>query len=217
MIDGAIFDMDGLMFDSERVWGTLWEPALAAYGLAVPEGMPDAARGTTGDAAIAVIRRFCGPDVDAEAIFAEFYRQAELAFARGVPPKPGLFGLLDYLTAAGVPLAVASSSPAPLIRANLERVGIADLFAAVVCGKEVAHSKPAPDIFLEAARRLGTVPAHTLVLEDSFPGVRAGAAGGFVTVMVPDMMAPTDEIRALATRVCASLTEVRDLLEAGEL
>lgn len=217
MVDGVIFDMDGLMFDSERVWGTLWEPALATFGLTVPDGMPDAARGTTGDAALAVIRRFCGADVDAEAVFAEFYRQAELAFARGVPPKPGLFGLLDYLAAQGIPMAVASSSPEALIRNNLDRAGIADCFAAIVPGKQVARSKQAPDIFLEAARRLGTVPARTLVLEDSFPGVRAGAAGGFVTVMVPDTMAPTDEIRTLATRVCASLSEVRDLLAAGEL
>ncbi len=217
MVDGVIFDMDGLMFDSERVWGTLWEPALATFGLTVPDGMPDAARGTTGDAALAVIRRFCGTDVDAEAVFAEFYRQAELAFARGVPPKPGLFGLLDYLTAQGIPMAVASSSPEALIRNNLDRAGIADRFAAIVPGKQVARSKPAPDIFLEAARRLGTAPARTLVLEDSFPGVRAGAAGGFVTVMVPDTMAPTDEIHTLATRVCASLSEVRDLLAAGEL
>lgn len=217
MIEGAIFDMDGLMFDSERVWGTLWQPALAAFGLTVPEGLPDAARGTTGDAALAVIRRFCGPDVNPEAIFAEFYHQADLVFAKGVPPKPGLFELLDYFGEHGIPMAVASSSSEPLIRNNLERAGIAGRFATVVPGKEVVHSKPAPDIFLEAARRLGVNPSRALVLEDSFPGVRAGAAGGFVTVMVPDTMAPTDEIRALATRVCASLTEVRALLEAGEL
>ena len=217
MVDGVIFDMDGLMFDSERIWGTLWEPALATFGLTVPDGLPEAARGTTGDAALSVIARFCGPAVDPAAIFAEFYRQAELAFARGVPPKPGLFGLLDWCEAHVIPMAVASSSPEPLIRGNLERAGIAERFAAVVPGKQVARSKPAPDIFLEAARRLGVDPAHTLVLEDSFPGVRAGAAGGFVTVMVPDTMAPTDEIRALAARVCASLSEVRVLLKGGLL
>lgn len=217
MIDGVIFDMDGLMFDSERVWGTLWEPTLAAFDLAVPDGLPEAARGTTGDAALAVIRRLCGPEADAPAIFAEYYRLAGERFAQGVPKKPGLDELLAYLGRRGVPMAVASSSPEALIRNNLRVAGVTECFAAVVCGREVAHSKPAPDIFLEAARRLNVAPARTLVLEDSFPGVRAGAAGGFVTVMVPDTMPPTDEIRSLATRVCASLAEVQALLEADEL
>lgn len=87
----------------------------------------------------------------------------------------------------------------------------------MVSGQYVEHSKPASDIFLEAARRLGTNPARTLVLEDSFAGVTAGVAGGFITVMVPDLHQPTDEIRSLATRVCASLHEVRELLQAQEL
>ena len=90
-------------------------------------------------------------------------------------------------------------------------------FAAVVPSSEVAHAKPAPDVFLEAARRLGTEPARTMVLEDSFNGVRAGAAGGFFTVMVPDLARPDDEIRSVASRVCSSLLEVRDLLAQGAM
>ncbi len=217
MVKGVIFDMDGLMFDSERVWGTLWGPALAKFGRTVPEGLPGAACGTTGDATIAAIRRFCGDDVDAQGVFREFYRIAAERFAQGAPKKPGLDELLAYLGERGVPLALASSSPRGIIDANLGAAGVAGCFAHIVSGSEVAHSKPAPDIFLEAARRLGTQPAQTLVLEDSFAGVRAGAAGGFVTVMVPDQHQPTDEVRALANRVCASLHEVRALLEAGEL
>ncbi len=216
-IEAVVFDMDGLMFDSECVWKTLWEPALAAFGREVPEGLPEAACGTTGDYAVAVIERFCGPDIDARAVFEEFYRLAALRFAQGVPKKPGLDELLSYLGERGVPMAVASSSPLAMIENNLRAGGVEGCFAQVVSGQFVEHSKPAPDIFLEAARRLGVQPEHALVLEDSFAGVRAGAAGGFVTVMVPDLHQPTDEIRALATRVCASLLEVRELLEAGAL
>lgn len=217
MADAVIFDMDGLMFDSERVWKTLWKPALAEFGRDVPEGLPAAACGTTGDATLAAIRRFCGEDAPAEQIFAAFYRIAGERFAAGVPKKPGLDELLAWLAERGVPMAVASSSPEAMIANNLEKAQVAGYFKAVVSGQHVARSKPAPDIFLEAARRLGSDPARTLVLEDSFPGVRAGAAGGFVTVMVPDQHEPTPEIRALATRVCASLIEVRGLLERGEL
>lgn len=217
MIQGVIFDMDGLMFDSERVWGTLWEPAFARFGMAVPDGLPTAMRGITGDAAIATIRAHCGDSVDAEAVFAAFYEIAEERFAQGAEKKRGLDELLAYLAGKGVPLAVASSSPEVIVRTNLEVAGVRPFFAEVVHGREVAHSKPAPDIFLEAARRLGTDPAHTLVLEDSHAGVRAGAAGGFVTVMVPDTVAPTDEIRSLTACVCEDLLEVRDLLEGGKL
>ncbi len=216
-IDAVIFDMDGLMFDSECVWKTLWQPALAAFGREVPEGLPEAACGTTGDFAIAVIEKFCGPEVDAKAVFEEFYRLAALRFAQGVPKKPGLDELLAYLREQGIPMAVASSSPLAMIENNLRAAEVAGFFDQVVSGQFVEHSKPAPDIFLEAARRLGAEPARTLVLEDSFAGVRAGAAGGFVTVMVPDLHEPTQEIRGLATRVCASLHEVRELLEAGQL
>ena len=217
MVDAVIFDMDGLMLDSERIWGTLWEPALAAFGRTVPEGLPAAACGTTGDATVAAIRKYCGDDIDAEGVFHEFYRIAEERFAQGAPKKPGLDELLRYLQERGVPMAVASSSPVAIIGADLRAASVEGFFAHVVSGQHVARSKPAPDIFLEAARRLGVDPARTLVLEDSFAGVTAGAAGGFVTVLVPDLRQPTPELRARATRVCARLHEVRELLEAGEL
>lgn len=217
MVDGVIFDMDGLMFDSERVWGTLWEPALRHFGKPVLPGLVEGARGTTGDAVLNLLSRLYGDSIDPVAVFAEFYRLAGERFAAGVPKKDGLDSLLAWLSERGVPMAVASSSPLPMIQNNLEKAQVERFFAHVVSGQEVAHSKPAPDIFLEAARRLGTSPARTLVLEDSFAGVRAGRAGGFVTVMVPDTMEPTDEILGLCDACCKSLFDVQAMLEAGKL
>lgn len=217
MIDGAIFDMDGLMFDSECIWARQWAPALAAFGLEELPGLAEAARGTTSESSYAVIRRFYGEGVDAVAIRREFDRLAAEAFLHGVPKKPGLDELLAYLSERGVPMAVASSSAEAVILNNLACAQVDGYFAHVVPGAQVARSKPEPDIFLEAARRMGTDPERTLVLEDSFAGVGAGAMGGFVTVMVPDLMQPTEEIRSLCTAVCASLYEVRDLLESGAL
>lgn len=217
MVTGVIFDMDGLMFDTEPLWKACWAPALALFGLGELPGLADAARGVAAPQTVPIIARFYGPDVDAAGIRREFDRLAAECFARGVPPKPGLDGLLAYLEERGVPRAVASSSPRAMVEGNLAHAGLTDRFGAVVAGGEVARSKPDPDIFLEAARRLGCDPATTLVLEDSFAGVRAGAAGGFVTVMVPDLMQPTDEIRALCRAVCSDLGEVCGLLRAGEL
>ena len=104
-------------------------------------------------------------------------------------------------------MAVASSSPMTIIEGHLDHWQLGHYFKAVISGEHLARSKPAPDIFLLAAEKLGTAPAETLVLEDSYNGVRAGAAGGFVTVMVPDLSPATDEMRRLYTCECTSLHE----------
>ncbi len=217
MIDSVIFDMDGLMFDTERVWATLWEPALATLGLSYKEGLDVAARGTAGDTMRAVLRRFYGENCDTDAIIEALHAQAEKAFQAPPPKKPGLDEILTWLDAQHIPMAVASSSPMTVIEGHLEHWGLGHYFKAVISGEHLTRSKPAPDIFLLAAQKLGTEPAKTMVLEDSYNGVRAGAAGGFVTVMVPDLSPATDEMRRIYTCECASLHEVRRKLECGEL
>lgn len=142
---------------------------------------------------------------------------ADEEFQKPVPKKPGLDELLAWLDANHIPMAVASSSRVHVIEGNLNNWGLAHYFKALVSGQQVKHSKPDPEIFLLAAEKLGTDPARTLVLEDSYNGVRAGAAGGFVTVMVPDLLPADDEMRGLYTMECASLNEVLDKLKTGEL
>ena len=217
MFDGVIFDMDGLMVDTGPVWMECWEPALAHFGYAVPRGLADAVRGSAGDTASRILHEMVSPQLDTRAFWDYFSSLAEKIFSQGVEKKPGLDELLAYLGERGVPCAVASSSSKKGIERNLRFIGDLDCFQAIVPSSEVAHAKPAPDIFLEAARRLGTKPPRTMVLEDSFNGVRAGATGGFFTVMVPDLAQPNDEIRSVASRVCSSLLEVRDLLAQGEM
>ena len=218
MIDGVIFDMDGTMFDTERMWATFWEPALAALGLPYREGLAEAARGTAGVTTRNVVRQFYGPDCDAEAIVDSLHRVAdEVFFSSPVPKKPGLDALLAWLKARHIPMAVASSSREAMIRHNLDVWGLTQDFAAIVSGQHVAHSKPDPEIFLLTAQKLGVKPARCLVLEDSYNGVRAGAAGGFVTVMVPDLVPADDEMKRLYTMECASLWEVLEKLKAGEI
>ena len=218
MIDGVIFDMDGTMFDTERMWATFWEPALAALGLPYREGLAEAARGTAGVTTRNVVRQFYGPDCDAEAIVDSLHRVAdEVFFSAPVPKKPGLDALLAWLKARHIPMAVASSSREAMIRHNLDVWGLTQDFTAIVSGQHVAHSKPDPEIFLLTAQKLDVVPSRCLVLEDSYNGVRAGAAGGFVTVMVPDLVPADDEMKRLYTMECASLEEVLEKLKAGEI
>ena len=217
MIDGVIFDMDGLMFDTERMWASFWEPALARLGLSYKEGLDAAARGTAGETLQNVVRSFYGPDCNAQAIVESLHQVADEAFRKPVPKKPGLDELLAWLDARHIPMAVASSSRMDVIQRNLDNWGMRSYFSVLASGQQVARSKPDPEIFLLAAQKLGTAPAHTLVLEDSFNGVRAGAAGGFVTVMVPDLLPADAEMRSLYTAECRSLHEVRQLLEQGKL
>ena len=217
MIRGVIFDMDGLMFDTERIWATLWKPALHSLGMEYKEGLAEAIRGTAGESCRRVLRQFYGADCDAEAIHAALHREADRAFTARPDKKPGLDELLAWLDAHHIPMAVASSSRMASILHHLNGWDLTHYFPVIVSGEQFVSSKPDPEIFLKAAQGLGTLPAETLVLEDSYNGVRAGAAGGFVTVMVPDLMPPDDEMRRLYTAECPDLHAVRALLEAGTL
>lgn len=217
MIRGVIFDMDGLMFDTERIWATLWAPALRQLGQQPPtEAFIAGARGLAGENMLRYLAQNY-PAVPPQRLLDAVNALGKTALANGAPAKPGLHELLAWLEAAGIPRAVASSSGRETIDRYLRIAGIGRLFAARVSGQDVARSKPDPAIFLRAAQALGLPPRDCLVLEDSFNGVRAGHASGAVTVMVPDLAQPTPEIRALCDACCRDLLEVRGLLAAGRL
>lgn len=217
MFEAVIFDMDGLMFDTEPIWASCWPKTAVEFGVECKEGLADAMRGTNGAEAVSIIREWYGDKVDSQAFVGRFYEIAHEALAHGAEKKPGLDRLLEYLKAEGIPMGVASSSSREMIKANLTRGGILPYFDSIVSGIEVEHAKPYPDVFLKAADELGASPQKSLVLEDSYNGVRAGSAGGFCTVMVPDLSEPTDEMVRLAKAIVPSLNDVADMLVSGEL
>ena len=137
MINGVIFDMDGLMFDTERMWATFWEPALAALGLEYKEGLAEAERGTAGETSRNIVRQFYGEDCDANAIIDSLHRVADEEFQKPVPKKPGLDELLAWLDANHIPMAVASSSRVHVIEGNLNNWGLTHYFKALVSGQLV--------------------------------------------------------------------------------
>lgn len=199
MIRGAIFDQDGLLFDTEIIFENCWKRVGAEMGLAVPEAFPHACCGCGRNELPNVVRRFF-PGVDGE----DFVKRAlALAFDTQLNmtpvPKPGVREILAACRAHGVKTAVASSSSRRIVDHNLAAAGLADKFDAVVTGRDVKNGKPAPDIFLLAASRIGVAPADCAVFEDAFPGILAAHAAGCLPVLIPDRVAPTAEILAICT------------------
>ena len=216
MVQGVIFDMDGLMFDTEPIWGSCWERVISEHDFEMPEGLLDEVRGCSGDTVCAALRRLLGEDAPAEEIWEREKKLAcETLLEQGAPKKPGLDDLLEYLHDSVLPMAVASASPKDVILRNLRRSDLERYFDVVVSGEGLGRGKPDPLIFLETARLLGTNPARTLVLEDSSNGVTAAHRGGFACVMVPDLEQPAAEVAAMTTAVVDSLDQVIDLLESG--
>jgi len=210
---GVIFDMDGLMLDTEVIAKACWERAFARTGHTMTPEMYGLMIGRNKRGCAELLRGLIGPEFDFDATYTQSGLFYEEHIARhGLPLKPGVVELLRELAGRQVPLAVATSTRQPKAQERLEQAGLLGFFAAVITGDEVAHGKPAPDIYLEAARRLGIDPARSFALEDSHAGVRAAHAAGLKVIMVPDLLPATEEIAALTHRVVPSLQEVRGLL-----
>lgn len=208
MIRAAIFDLDGTMFDTEPIWAHAWSLAFEAEGIGFDPQILEACVGAAPERVMAIVDEWHGGDPRAMRAVRAHYDIARELLLRGAPEKPGLHEILDMLGRNGVRLAVASSSSRELICSHLAHGGISDLFEVIVSGTEVRRSKPAPDIFLEAARELGVRPGEALVVEDSPSGVCAGATGGFRTFLVPDSVEPDEATLVLCEGCVASLTEL---------
>ncbi len=207
----VIFDMDGLMLDSERALLGCLAQAAADAGHALPEAFLLSLIGSSD----ALTRQRIAGQVGAgavDALLQDSYARYEQLVAAGVPHRPGITDLLDTLVAHGVPRAVATSTRRPLALRKLESAGLLRYFEHVATSSDVAHPKPAPDIYLLAAARLGVEPRHCLALEDSPTGVRAALAAGMTVIQVPDLLQPDADVRALGHAIAGSLHDVRGLL-----
>ncbi len=212
MIQAVVFDMDGTLVDSEGVSRHAWDVAADELGVSLPASFIDTLLGRNSRACRGLLVEHLGGDEELAQRAVDIHLRAFLELAAtDLKLKPGAHEALEALRTAGLPLAVATSTARVRAIPRLERFSLTSYFTAIVCGDEVPNGKPEPDIFIEAARRLGVDPAECAVVEDSFNGVLAGHGSGAQVYMVPDLMDPTDEIGALCTTVLASL---HDLPEA---
>ncbi|MBO1079307.1 HAD family hydrolase [Roseomonas haemaphysalidis] len=207
----VIFDMDGLLFDSEA----LYHDAILAAARELGH------RFTTADFLLlvgrpwpvnrAALQAHIGPSGDVEAFRAAWSRHYE-RMKGALAIKPGAVSLLDRLDTLGLPRAICTSSGHDEVRHNLALHGLTNRFHAIIAAGDYAVGKPAPDPFLRAAAVLGVAPQDCWALEDSHNGVHSAAAAGMRTIMVPDLLPATEEIRSLCHHIAADLHAVRKLL-----
>lgn len=209
----VIFDMDGLMLDTERLRKQLFDRVVMELGMTLPDGLYLQTIGRTLRDTRLIYAEHLGADFPFEALRA---KRLEIEHAHidqyGVPTKPGLASVLDLLEARAFPRAVATSSARASAHRLLHAAGVRHRFDIIVGGDDVAHGKPAPDLFLLAARYLGVAPSDCVVLEDSSAGIRAAHHAGMTSILVPDLQLPAGDVQDLAYRVCASLHEAETVL-----
>ncbi|HEX4689074.1 MAG TPA: HAD family phosphatase [Solirubrobacteraceae bacterium] len=185
MPDAVVFDLDGVLLDSEQRWNQAKEALVRDAGGQWRDEAPTVMMGMSSHEWSAYLRDDLGVPMTAQAIDREVVRRMEDGYREGLPLLPGAVDAVRTL-AARWPLALASSSNREIIDLALDLAGLADLFRVTVSSEEVARGKPAPDVYLDAARRLGVDPARAVAIEDSSNGIRSAVAAGMGVIAVPN-------------------------------
>lgn len=204
----VVFDMDGLLFDSERLYAESILTAAREVGCAMNHDIFLQLVGRSREVNHRFLLDHYGGDYPLQALIATWGRHFQALAAAGLPLKPGAAELLDLLDELDLPRAIATSNTHASVHRNLAALGLADRFHAVIGHGDYTSGKPSPDPFLKAAERLGVAPALCLALEDSHNGIRSASAAGMMAIMVPDLIAPTEEIHGLCTMVVDDLHAV---------
>jgi HAD superfamily hydrolase (TIGR01509 family) len=211
----VIFDMDGTLLDTEPLAARAWEEAAAALGVDFDPALALAMVGRNFADCSAFLHGHFGPDYPTAQLLGSWHAAYDAIVERdGFAIKDGVHELLDWLEAAAIPRAIATSTRRARAEAKLAQCALLPRFHAIVGGDEVARGKPSPDIYLAAAARLGIAPAVCVALEDSEPGFRAALAAGMLPILVPDLKPASVELLDLAPLVLPSLGAVRDHLAA---
>lgn len=217
MKKGAIFDMDGLLFNTEKVYKNSWVKTAEHFGRERGAELAELVSGAGEEGCRQAIKKFY-PDVDVTEFFMHVVNTAVKTFENdGVEMMAGVVEILELFKSSGAKIAVASSSDISVITRNLERADIKKYFDAIVSGDDVANGKPAPDIFLKAAAEIGLAPKDCYVFEDSYNGIRGASKAGCAPVMIPDTSPATDEMREICAGIYPSLNDAAEAIRRNEI
>lgn len=209
----VVFDMDGVIFDSERAVMQCWKEVASRHNIPDIEKAILACTGTTMVRTREIMLNLYGADFP----YDEYARESSAIFhsrydGGRLPIKPGVKELLTFLKEHNKKIALASSTRQQVVTDELRDAGIIEYFDRIICGDMVSRSKPAPDIFLKACEELNVSPSDSYAIEDSYNGIRAAHAGGLHPIMVPDLLPADEEMQSLAEIVLPNLTSVMEYL-----
>lgn len=214
MIKAVVFDMDGLMFDSERYVQKSWDIAGERLGYGPLGHNIVNTLGTNLTNRKKYFLEHYGNDFPFDK-FLDTYREAYYELVKdGVPAKKGLHEIVEVLKEKNLKIGVATSSSREHAISNLKRVGIFDSFDAVITGDMIEHGKPEPDIYVEACRQLEVDPEDAVALEDAINGIRSAHGAGMNPVMIPDIVQDTSKVDDILFGKCESLLEFADILKS---
>ncbi|MCI8948592.1 MAG: HAD family phosphatase [Lachnospiraceae bacterium] len=214
MITGVVFDMDGVIFDSESKVRECWKDIADRYGILDIGKATGKCLGCNAKIVKAIFLEQYGEQFDYDFYSRQVDSLFEQRYGEGrLPLKPGIGELLAFLKDNQVKTAVASSTNREIVVRELSDAGLLHWFDAVIGGDMVKESKPKPDIFLKACEEIGVRPEQTYIIEDSYNGIRAAFHAGAMPVMVPDLLPPTEEMREKAVKILPSLMDVKVWME----
>lgn len=215
MVSGIIFDMDGVLIDSERQSNEGWLWAAGQLGVDMPMWLIDSFKGAPAELCCKFFDDYYKGVIDYwEAKELRTQRVYKIRETEGIPVKKGVKDIFEYIRNNGLKCAVATSTRRESAEKTLHEIGVWDYLDAVVYGDEVEHGKPEPDIFLRAAKAIGVNPSEAVVVEDSINGIKAGYAADMRVVHIPDTIAIDDDIRKLTYMVCDDINGLIDVVES---
>lgn len=217
MLELVVFDVDGLMIDTESVWKNAFDKAGDKYGIPnLGDTLFPSLIGKRLEDEQELLDRLLPSDIQNQLI--NEWRQIGLgSLEREVPVKPGLYEMLDYLEQHHIKMAVATTTRRELTEQRLKKIGVYDRFEYVLCGDEVTKRKPDPEIYLSVLHKMNTKAENAIVLEDSGVGVEAAYRAGIDCIQVPDLIAPTEVQEKQTICIVKDLMEARDYIKENRI
>lgn len=217
MLELVVFDVDGLMIDTESVWKNAFDKAGDKYGIPnLGDTLFPSLIGKRLEDEQELLDRLLPSDIQNQLI--NEWRQIGLgSLEREVPVKPGLYEMLDYLEQHHIKMAVATTTRRELTEQRLKKIGVYNRFDYVLCGDEVTKRKPDPEIYLSVLHKMNTKAENALVLEDSVVGVEAAYRAGIECIQVPDIIAPTNVQKKQTIYTAKDLMEARDYIQKNRI